>query len=557
MINMVRNLDSGRFRIKMIRENIENIHKLELGDIVVLTYPIWIQGVEKNNLGLIYDIKNNTLQILLMSSENRSYLHSVKITNEDLIEGNLSRVYFVATNKILLVKKDSVIQKVGRISIQKIDEILRKMAYDIVEKHYSAIHKNNSNFIPGETYIRYAGRVYDAEEMKALVDSALDFWLTAGRFAKQFEEEFAKFLGVKHCILTNSGSSANLLAISALTSPKLGERRLKPGDEVITTACAFPTTVNPIIQNNLTPVFMDIDVGTYNIKADEIEEALSEKTKAIFLAHTLGNPFELDKVLEICEKYNLWLIEDNCDALGSKYNGKYTGTFGHIATFSFYPPHHITMGEGGALVTNDALLKKLIESFRDWGRDCWCEPGCDNTCGKRFGWQLGSLPYGYDHKYIYTHIGYNLKVTDMQAAVGLAQLKKLSHFIEVRKKNWKRLYDGLKKHDSYLILPKITDNSEPSWFGFPITVKEDAPFSRDNIVNYLEKNKIATRLLFSGNIIRHPSFQDTKYRVHNNLSNTDRIMNDTFWIGVYPGLSGEMTEYILEKFHEFVGGLNK
>ena len=435
---------------------------------------------------------------------------------------------------------------------------LRGVAHSLTETFYKKVRASESKeFILGKTYIRYAGRVYDAEEMKALVDSSLDFWLTAGRFARQFEEEFARFLGVKHCILTNSGSSANLLAISALTSPKLGEKGLKPGDEVITTACAFPTTVNPIVQNNLNPVFLDVDVGTYNIQVDKIEATLSEKTKAIFLAHTLGNPFDLDKILEICEKYNLWLIEDNCDALGSKYKGKYTGTFGHISTFSFYPAHHITMGEGGALVTNDAQLKRLIESFRDWGRDCWCEPGHDNTCGKRFGWQLGTLPFGYDHKYIYSHIGYNLKVTDMQAAVGVVQLKKLPEFIRARKRNWELLYEGLKKYEDCFILPKAADNSDPSWFGFLLTVKENAPFSRNEITNYLEENKIATRSLFSGNIIRHPSFENARYRIYDNLKNTDFIMNNTFWVGVYPGLTGEMVEYILRKFDEFLGDERK
>ena len=311
---------------------------------------------------------------------------------------------------------------------------IREQIFEKVKELYQ-LREAPKEFVPGKSQIRYAGRVFDEKEMISLVDSALDFWLTAGRFAEQFEREFARFLGVRYCILTNSGSSANLLAISALTSPKLGERRLKPGDEVITIACAFPTTVNPIIQNNLIPVFLDVDVGTYNIQADKIEAALSEKTKAIFLAHTLGNPFDLDKVMKVAQKYNLWVIEDNCDALGSKYKGQYTGTFGHIATFSFYPAHHITMGEGGALVTNDPQLKKIIVSSRDWGRDCWCEPGKDNTCGKRFGWQLGTLPYGYDHKYIYSHIGYNLKITDMQAAVGVEQLKKLPDFIEARTRN--------------------------------------------------------------------------------------------------------------------------
>ena len=428
---------------------------------------------------------------------------------------------------------------------------LKKEIFNLVTKYYTEKHKSKQ-FIPGKTYIQYAGRVYNEKEMISLVDSALDFWLTAGRYAKEFEEEFANFLRVKYCILTNSGSSANLLSISALTSPKLGERRLKPGDEVITTACAFSTTVNPIIQNNLIPVFVDVDIGTYNIQVDKIEGAISKKTKAIFLAHTLGNPFNLDKIQKICEKYNLWLIEDNCDALGSKYEGRYTGTFGHVATFSFYPAHHITMGEGGALVTNDNQLKKIIKSFRDWGRDCWCEPGCDNTCGKRFGWQLGSLPYGYDHKYIYSHIGYNLKITDMQAAIGVEQLKKLSSFIEARKKNFILLYEGLKKYEKYFILPEIESKADPSWFGFLLTVQKGAGFTRDEIVKYLEVNKIATRMLFAGNIIRHPSFENVNYRVHKNLDNTDFVMNNTFWIGVYPGINKEHIKYILEKFSIFM-----
>jgi len=427
---------------------------------------------------------------------------------------------------------------------------LKKEIFNLVAEYYSEKHKPKP-FIPGETYIQYAGRVYDEKEMISLVDSALDFWLTAGRFAKQFEENFAKYLGVKYCILTNSGSSANLLAISVLTSPKLRERRLEPGDEVITTACAFPTTVNPIIQNNLIPVFIDVDVGTYNIQVDKIEGAISKKTKAIFLAHTLGNPADLDKIQKICEKYNLWLIEDNCDSLGSKYDGRYTGTFGHIATFSFYPAHHITMGEGGALVTNDLELKKLIKSFRDWGRDCWCEPGCDNTCGKRFGWQLGTLPHGYDHKYIYSHIGYNLKITDMQAAVGVEQLKKLPSFTEARKKNFTLLYEGLKKYEKYFILPEAESKSDPSWFGFLLTVRKDAGFTRDDIIKYLENNKIATRMLFAGNITRHPSFKNIEYRIYGDLKNTDFIMNNTFWIGVYPGFTEKIINYILEIIDEF------
>jgi len=428
---------------------------------------------------------------------------------------------------------------------------IRQRLYRVVEEYYSAFHKNKK-FIPGETYIPYAGRVYDSDEMKALLDSCLDFWLTAGRFARNFEEEFSRILGVKHCLLTNSGSSANLLAISALTSPKLGKRRLKPGDEVITTACAFPTTVNPIIQNNLTPVFLDVEMGTYNIRAEEIGSALSKKTKAIFLAHTLGNPFNLDKVLEIAKKRNLWVIEDSSDALGARYKGTLAGTFGHMSTFSFYPAHHITMGEGGAVTCNDAALRNILASFRDWGRDCWCEPGKENSCGKRFKLKLGDLPFGYDHKYVYSHIGYNLKITDMQAAIGLTQLKKLPSFIKTRKENWNFLYSKIKKFKKYFILPEITENSEPSWFGFVVTVREKAPFTRNDMVKFLEKNKIATRMLFAGNITRHPALFNVKYRFHKSLDNTDNVMNNTFWVGVYPGMTGEMLGYISRKIEEFV-----
>lgn len=433
----------------------------------------------------------------------------------------------------------------------------RQKAYALVEEYYHEFHKKNQQFIPGTTTITHAGRVYDAEEMKFLMDSCLDFWLTAGRFAKQFEEEFAEFLGVKYCILTNSGSSANLLAISALTSPKLAERRLKWGDEVITVAVSFPTTVNPIVQNNLVPVFLDVDLGTYNIKIDEIENAITPKTKAIFLAHTLGNPFDIDKIVKLCEKYNLWLIEDNCDALGSQYQGKYTGTFGHIATSSFYPAHHLTMGEGGAVVTNDPLLKKIILSFRGWGRDCWCNAGEDNSCEKRFCWQLGKLPKGYDHKYTYSHLGYNLKITDMQAAVGVAQLRKLPKFIESRKKNWDYLLEHLQKYEQYFILPEATKNSIPSWFGFVLTVRENISFTREDIVNYLESKKIRTRMLFAGNITYHPSFENVNYRVYGNLKDTDLIMKNTFWIGIYPGITDEMIKYMVSCFDEFIINVGK
>ena len=406
-------------------------------------------------------------------------------------------------------------------------------------------------FTPGKSQIPYAGRVYDENELISLVDASLDFWLTTGRYADQFEKDLAAFLGVKYCLLTNSGSSANLLAVSALTSPKLGERRLKQGDEVITTACGFPTTLNPILQNNLIPVFLDVNLGTYNIQTDCIEEAISDKTKAIMIPHTLGNPADLDPIMKIVKKYDLWFIEDNCDALGSRYLERYTGTFGHISTCSFYPAHHITMGEGGAVLTNDPLLKRLIASFRDWGRDCWCDPGCDNSCGKRFEWQLGDLPYGYDHKYTYSHIGYNLKVTDMQAAIGVEQLKKLPLFIKKRKENFDTLYRGLKKFESSLILPYKTNLSDPSWFGFPLLVRDDAPFCRDDLVKYLEDRKIATRMLFGGNLLRQPAYSGIRYRLIGSLDNTDLVMKNLFWIGVYPGIDKEKIQYILTIFNEF------
>ncbi len=406
-------------------------------------------------------------------------------------------------------------------------------------------------FTPGKTLINYAGRVYNEKELINLVDASLDFWLTSGEYAKKFEEKLANFLGLRYCLLTNSGSSANLLAISALTSPLLGKNRLKAGDEVITTACGFPTTLNPILQNNLVPVFVDIKLGTYNIDTDKIEKAISKKTKAIFIAHTLGNPVDLDKILKIVKKYNLWFIEDNCDALGSKYRGRYTGTFGDISTCSFYPPHHITMGEGGAVLTNNPLLRRIIMSFRDWGRDCYCETGHDNTCGRRFSQRFGSMPFGYDHKYVYSHIGYNLKVTDMQAAIGVAQLDKLPKFIEARRKNFNYLYNFLKNYEEFFILPECLKNSEPSWFGFPILVKEDAPFTRNELVKYLEDNKIATRMLFGGNLTRQPAYKNTKYRIFQDLKNTDLVMNNLFWLGVYPGLTKPMLFYIEKTFDNF------
>ncbi|WP_420628982.1 lipopolysaccharide biosynthesis protein RfbH [Candidatus Leptofilum sp.] len=430
-------------------------------------------------------------------------------------------------------------------------DALRQQILALVQEYYEAEHSQH-RFTPGETEVPVSGRVYDAAEMVNLVDSSLEFWLTTGRYAEQFEQDFARWMGVRHAILCNSGSSANLLALSALTSPKLEDRQLRPGDEVITVAAGFPTTVNPIVQNQLTPVFLDIELGTYNVDVSLLKAAVSPRTKAIMIAHTLGNPFNLDAVLEIANKHDLWLIEDNCDAVGSLYNGRLTGSFGHLSTVSFYPAHHITMGEGGCVLTNRPQLKKLVESFRDWGRDCWCAPGVANTCGKRFDWQLGDLPEGYDHKYIYSHIGYNLKMTDMQAAVGVAQLKKLPSFIEARKRNWQLLYDGLKQYEHYFILPQATPNSDPSWFGFLLTVRPDAPFSRNELVQFLEANQVATRLLFSGNITRQPAYQNVNYRAVGDLTNTDTVMNQTFWIGVYPRITPQMIEYVLSVFSDFL-----
>ncbi len=492
------------------------------------------------------------------------------------------KLIFVSFDKKLInvaQKNDLEIFKIPEKEQISQDRALKSIIFDHIARYYKEVHRPvfKKEFIPGKSCINYAGRVYDEKEMINLVDSSLDFWLTAGRFAEKFEKEFSRFLGVKYCSLANSGSSANLLAFMALTSPKLGDRCIQKGDEVITVAAGFPTTVAPIIQYGAIPVFVDVTLPTYNIDCDHLEVALSPKTKAVMLAHTLGNPFDIDRVLAFCRKHNLRLIEDNCDALGSTYNStlntqhstrSYTGTFGHLSTFSFYPPHHITMGEGGAVCTNDIELKRLVESFRDWGRDCWCAPGKDNTCGKRFSRQLGKLPRGYDHKYVYSHFGYNLKVTDMQAAIGCTQLEKLPAFIEARKKNFKFLYEGMKDLEDQFILPEATLNSDPSWFGFLLTVRQDAGFTRDEIVKYLEEHNIQTRMLFAGDIIKHPCFDHLRstgqgYRVvsitsqslrftdSSVLPETDRIIRDTFWLGVYPGMTEEMIDYMLNKIREF------
>jgi CDP-4-dehydro-6-deoxyglucose reductase, E1 len=427
----------------------------------------------------------------------------------------------------------------------------RSKILDLVKDHYAEAFPEQA-FVAGETPIRVSGKVFDEHEIIQLIDASLDFWLTTGRYAMRLERALATFVGVRHSFLVNSGSSANLVALSALTSHKMGDRQLRPGDEVITVAAGFPTTVNPIIQNRLIPVFVDVGLDTYNIDVSMLDEALSAKTKAIMIAHTLGNPFDLDTVTNFAKKNNLLLVEDNCDALGSTYGGKPTGSFGDVSTASFYPAHHITTGEGGAVFANNPALKPMIESFREWGRDCWCEPGEDDTCGKRFDWQMGELPHGYDHKYIYDHVGYNLKMTDMQAAVGVAQMDKLDKFTKLRKRNWKIMKDGLADLTEYFLLPEATANSDPSWFGFPMSVRNDAPFERRQFVVFLEGRKIATRLLFGGNLARQPAYLDVSSRSIGDLTNSDFVMNNTLWLGVYPGLTEEMMNYIVDSIHDFV-----
>ena len=423
---------------------------------------------------------------------------------------------------------------------------IKNRILDLVN-NYSSINFKEKEFVPGISDVPVSGKVIGALELQNMVEASLDGWLTTGRFNQQFEEKLSLFLGIKCLLTVNSGSSANLIAFSTLTSPKLKERAIQKGDEVISVAAGFPTTVNPIVQFGAIPVFVDVKIPTYNIDENLVEAAITKKTKAVMLAHTLGNPFNVKKIKEICEKHNLWLIEDSCDALGSKFDNQNVGTFGDLATLSFYPAHHITMGEGGAVFTNSKKLERIAESFRDWGRDCYCEPGKDNTCNKRFGWQLGDLPYGYDHKYTYSHSGYNMKITDMQAACGLAQLDRLEGFIKKRKENFNFLYKNLKDLEEFLILPEPEKNSEPSWFGFPLSLKKNSKFNRNDLIKYLNDNKIGTRLLFSGNLIKQPYMKDVNFKVQGELKNTDFVMENTFWIGLYPGLSIRHLDYSCNK----------
>lgn len=433
---------------------------------------------------------------------------------------------------------------------------LREKIKNLVKDYYE-IQFQKKEFDSEKTPVRYAGRVFNEEELQNAVDASLDFWLTEGRFAEEFQLEFADFVGSDNALLTVSGSAANLLAMSALTSPLLGEKRLKPGDEVISVAAGFPTTVNPIIQNNMIPVFIDVEIGTYNVIVDDIKAAITPKTKAIFLAHTLGNPYDLDGIMEIVKEHDLWLIEDCCDALGSTYNGKHVGTFGHVATCSFYPAHHITIGEGGMVFTDDSVIARAVRTFRDWGRDCYCTGGENNTCGKRFSGKYGELPEGYDHKYVYSHIGYNMKVTDIQAAIGVAQMKKLPDFIQARKNNFKLYEELLTPLKDYFILPFATPKSDPSWFAYPVTVKENAPFKRTELTNYLAGKRVETRNLFAGNMLKQPAYLHIEKRVHGNLENTDAIMDRTFFLGTYPGLDRIQIEYTVNMIKSFIDEVRK
>ncbi|TRW92188.1 lipopolysaccharide biosynthesis protein RfbH [Candidatus Methylobacter oryzae] len=530
----------------------------KLGDIVLLSFPYSDQAGGKVRPGLVIGSnrrsKSDDVNVAYITTEVDAYAAdaaAVLITAGDLAEGALKRDSLVRVDKAITVQR-RICRKVASVNSKKLDEVLRAATAFNVENF--AEHKyKSSDFEPGFSVIPPSGKVLGAGELINMVDASLDGWLTTGRFNKAFEQRFAEFVGVPYALTTTSGSAANLLAFTALTSDKLGERALQPGDEVITVAAGFPTTVNPILQNGMVPVFVDVDIPTYNIDAEKIEAALTDRTRAIMIAHTLGNPYNLDAVMAVAERHKLWVIEDCCDALGSLYQGRHVGTFGHIATCSFYPAHHITMGEGGIVFTKDRKLKKIVESFRDWGRDCYCAPGCDDTCRRRFGWQLGDLPKGYDHKYTYSHLGYNLNISDMQAACALAQMDRLPDFIVARKRNFDYLKTRLQSCADKLVLPEATAGSEPSWFGFPITIKASAGIERVELLKHLDRHKIGTRLLFAGNLTRQPYFKGRNYRISGDLTRTDDIMNNTFWIGVYPGLSEQMLDYAAGQIEAFLG----
>ncbi len=528
-----------------------------VGDIYVVRVPlIEGQGARPRPI-LVMGSPNSKGDVLVLPGTSQLHqwdeLFQITIRPEDLEAGHLEKPTVFPTSNQMVLSPRLFQAYVGRVKSTNLNLALRQLVARQV-KNYDEVMRTSPPFEPGITPVPVAGKVLDAAELHNMVEAALDGWLTTGRFNDAFEERLARFLGVKHLITVNSGSSANLIAFAALTSPKLGERAIQPGDEVFAVAAGFPTTVNPILQYGAVPVFVDVELRTYNIDASQIAAAIGPRTKAIMLAHTLGNPFNLAVITRLCRQHHLWLIEDCCDALGSTYQGQLVGTFGDIGTLSFYPAHHITMGEGGAVFTNNGTLKPLLESFRDWGRDCFCATGQDNTCKKRFAWQLGSLPAGYDHKYTYSHAGYNLKITDMQAACGLAQLDKLPSFIARRKANFAYLYERLRACEEFLILPQATPGSDPSWFGFPLTLRPTAGVSRVDLLRHLDQQRIGTRLLFGGNLTRQPYFQGRHYRIASDLPNTDRIMNDTFWIGLYPGLSEEMLDYAASQIRAVIFG---
>lgn len=542
--------------------------QVQLGEIYIVQVPFIGGGGSKPRPMLITGLPNSKGDVRGIPGSSRlgrwQEPHQVVVTPADLASGLLAVPTVFPASKEMVFSPKNFAVRVGEVNAACLDRVLRQVVALQVAQ-YGAVAHAPKPFEPGVTPIPASGKVLDSAELRLMVEAALDGWLTTGRFNEEFERRLAEFIGVQHLLTVNSGSSANLVAFNTLTSPKLGERAIQPGDEVIGVAAGFPTTVNPIVQFGAVPVFVDVELGTYNIDASQIEAAISPKTKAIMLAHTLGNPFNLEVVTRLCRQYHLWLIEDCCDALGAAYtlppnpqlstlnSQRLVGTFGDIATLSFYPAHHLTMGEGGAVFTNNPLLKQIAESFRDWGRDCYCAPGKDNTCGQRFGWQLGTLPAGYDHKYTYAHAGYNLKITDMQAACGLAQLEKAARFIQARRTNFAFLKERLAGAEEFLLLPEATPNSDPSWFGFPLTLRPEAGVSRVDLLRYLDQYKIGTRLLFAGNLTRQPYFQGRQYRVSGDLTNTDRVMNDTFWIGIYPGLTESMLDYAATRIETFLG----
>jgi len=538
-----------------------------IGEVVFLNFPYTNYKKSKVRPAVIIaksDFDNDFIVAYITSEIDNYFMskYAIGLSKNDLISNDLKLESLIRVDKTIVVDEKVFSRTVGRLKEHKIKEVLKAWSTFQVVNYYHTIHKpqQTREFLAGKSRVNYAGRVFDEKEMLNLVDSSLDFWLTYGDYSKKFEKELAKFLNVRWAFLVNSGSSANLLAFYALTSPLLKERQVKRGDEVITVAAGFPTTVAPVVQYGAVPVFVDMELTHFNIDTTQLEKALSSKTKAVMIAHTLGNPFDIKAVKEFCDKHNLWLIEDNCDALGSIYDGKPTGTWGDIGTSSFYPPHHMTMGEGGATYTDNPLLKKIMLSMRDWGRDCWCESGIDNTCGCRFSQSFGTLPKGYDHKYVYSHFGFNLKVSDMQAAVGVAQLEKFPSFIEKRKENQKKLYDGIKDVKE-LHLVETQPNSDPSWFGFMMTLKDGVNFTRNELVEHLEANKIQTRNLFAGNMTRHPMFDHMElnkdYRVVGELTVADKVMNDSFWIGLYPGMGDDAINYMIKTIREFVETNNK